>query len=1267
MNLRDLTLNISYGPTDNRVDGFFVPALSASVCYERAAGFFSSTMLAVAATGVAKLISTGGTMRLLVGADLSEQDVEAIRKGADLAARVAERLKGRLVIAPDVLVKRRLEALAWMVSTGQLEIQVVLPKGPDGHPLPASQSESYFHPKEGIFTDAEGNQVAFSGSINESATAIEDNYESFCVYFSWNESKPYLAQVKRRFDRLWKHEEDGWIAMPIPEAAKQELLKYRPAVAPTRDPKELAEDDEPTGDDTTLPDDGEKPTTVDADQRERILFRFVKDAPHLLNAGRLGMTTCTVTPWPHQTKVADILVSRFPERFMLCDEVGLGKTVECGLALRQLVVAGRVRRLLILVPKSVLKQWQEELYEKFVLNVPRYDGQSFRDVFDRELRPNAENPWDAYPMLLSSSHLAKRRERQEEIAQAKKWDLVIVDEAHHARRKDFLNRDQYRPNRLLELLNGTGQIIGLKDKTDGLWLATATPMQIDPVEVWDLLKVVGMGGRWGAGENNFLRYFEELRDARESFQKADWPFVLGMIDDYLATGGTLDENFARVAESKVGFVEWDQIKSLPTSGNQGGVLRQLTPGARTVLIEMARRHTPIHRFVHRNTRALLREYRSRGMLKENVPEREPRSEFIPMKPDEDNLYRRIEEYIREFYQKYEAERRGLGFIMTVYRRRLTSSFYAMRCSLERRLRYLKGGQEDDGTLFDDDDLEQEELESDVAESLVPAIQDEAMNRLLLGEIAYVEEFLADLRKLGTDSKLEQLLRDLTDILKRRESVIIFTQYADTMDYLRERLRQVYGAQVACYSGRGGEYWDGSKWVGTSKERIKNEFRQATTLKFLICTESASEGLNLQTCGVLINWDMPWNPMRVEQRIGRIDRIGQQYAKVWVRNYFYDRTVEADIYGRLDDRIGSFEHVIGELQPILMRVGQVIERAAMAKQADREAIIEQEVACINAAVRSEEIASLDLDRFVDDAVEAASEQPTPVTLPELETLLVKSNALGERFRPHPEITGAHLVDWHGDFRAVTFDPAVFDEHPNTVTLLSFGSSLLDEMLAAIDDPADTQRNGVVAKLDMDCRGEVVGYFRDGAGPSAQVPTLRDLRGLLDAGDAVVQPEVLPSMKAEFAAATRDRQTWSATIDQTRSRATKSAIEEECRQLLMEAAYIELAKASHPDLFDDLPSPEFSIVAIENLRRHGYPFQGAIAAVSLVGLTVRDNDPVFLKLLNRRRDALDRRFGGITEKLKDALNRLVAAKGATAEPTASAPAGETCGRLYGLQSK
>lgn len=1242
MSLRDLNLNISYGPSDDRLNGFFVPALGASVRYDRAAGYFSSTTLAVAAQGVARLLANGGTMRLLVGADLSEDDVEAIRKGADIATKVAGRLQMRLKnITPDTLIHRRLEALAWMVSTGQLEIQVVLPKGSDGHPLPASRAESYYHPKEGLFTDAEGNQVAFSGSINESATAIENNYESFCVYFSWNESKPYLAQVRRRFDRLWDHTEENWIAMPIPEAVKQELLTFRPASAPRRDPLEPREPE-------PVPPIVQ---TVEADQRERILFRFVRDVPQLLNGGQVGVATCAVRPWPHQVRVVDTLVSRYPQRFMLCDEVGLGKTIEAGLALRQLIISRRVKRALILVPKSVLKQWQEELYEKLVLSIARYDGQDFRDVFDRELQTDAANPWDAFDLLLSSSHLAKRRERQEQLAEAHNWDLIIIDEAHHARRKDFLNRDQFRPNRLLELLNGTASVTGLKNKTKGLWLATATPMQIDPVEVWDLLKVLGLGGRWGACEDNFLRYFEELQKAKDSFPLADWPFVLGMLGDYLNTAGSLDENFAKVAESKLGPVEWSEIQSLPSSSNPAGALKQLSDKGRGALIEMARRHTPIRHYVHRNTRSLLRVYRERGLLKENVPARDPASVFVYMKPDEQELYQRIEEYIRDFYHKYEAERRGLGFIMTVYRRRLTSSFYAMRRSLERRLQYLKGGQP--GELFDDDDLGEADLQTDVEESLLPTIQDDTMRKLLLGEINYVEDFLADIRKLGSDSKMEQLLRDVDDFLKRRDSVIIFTQYTDTMDYLREKLRQVYGAQVACYSGRGGEYWEGGRWVGTSKERIKNAFREGTQIKLLLCTESASEGLNLQTCGVLINWDMPWNPMRVEQRIGRIDRIGQRYPKVWISNYFYQGTVEAEIYHRLDERIASFETVVGELQPILARVGRVIEQAAMASDVDRKGIIEREVAAINEAVKGQEVSSLNLDRFVDDAVEGGPQERPPITLTQLEALVVKSEALGPRFQPHPQIPGAHLLDWDGDFHAVTFNPSVFDEHPNSLKLLSFGSKQLEEILAAVDDPAEADSKGVVARCRSSAPIEAVAYFGRTQGGIDQLRTYDGLCQLLDRAPAcgAVRRDDSVQLRDEFMVSISGLLGSEARIEESRRRSDLSAIEEECRHLLLEAAYVELAKGSQPDLFEDVPPPEFSIRAIQALVRHGYPFKGAVANVSLVGLSPRSDDPGYTALLKLKRDALERRLSGITGRLKDAFGRLVAARKVAASSTDS----------------
>jgi phosphatidylserine/phosphatidylglycerophosphate/cardiolipin synthase-like enzyme len=347
--LRDQPFRIFYSPADDPLNNFYIPALSSSVRYDRSAGYFSSSALAVAASGVARLIQNSGRMRLLVGADLSEQDVEAIQQGYDLKTRVTERLLNRFSDPQDALLRLRLEVLAWMVAEGTLEIKVVLPRDEHGLPIPASQSEDYYHSKTGILTDEQGDQVGFIGSVNESETGWRRNYENFSVYFSWNETKPYLDQLTINFERLWNGQEKDWIALDIPEAVHNRLLQYRPARAPVRDPleREPREIAEKT-----------KPLEGKATPQERIIFQFLRDAPYLPSAIELGAHTSALTPWPHQTRVANTILQRFPDRALLCDEVGLGKTIEAGLVIRQLLISGRIKRCLILTPKSVLKQWK---------------------------------------------------------------------------------------------------------------------------------------------------------------------------------------------------------------------------------------------------------------------------------------------------------------------------------------------------------------------------------------------------------------------------------------------------------------------------------------------------------------------------------------------------------------------------------------------------------------------------------------------------------------------------------------------------------------------------------------------------------------------------------------------------------------------------------------------------------------------------------------------------------------------------------------------
>ena len=1209
--LRQIDLAISYGPGDDRLHRFYIPALRASVRYDRMTGYFTSGALPIAAAGVAHLVAGGGQMRLLAGAQLSAKDVEAIRAGHDLQDLLSDRLAQSLPdprALQDQLLHDRLAALAWMIAAGALEIRVVLPKGEDGLPLPESQSEPYFHPKIGIFTDATGDQVVFDGSINESIQAWQHNYEQFMVFTSWAEGRAWIAEAIGRFNRLWHHQEPDWLSLPIPEAARQKLLRYTPACAPERDPLERS--------DQAVCEQVTRMILAQNRQAEQALLQFVRDAPHLIGATELGAATCALTPWPHQRVVARRLVEAYPARRLLADEVGLGKTIEAGLALRQLWLSGVVQRALILAPKSVLRQWQEELYEKFALNVPIYDGKVFRDVRKTEIIPTTRNPWDSVDVALASSQLVKRRERQQILVSARPWDLVIVDEAHHARRRDFLDLNTYRPNRLLELLNE------LQHHTRGLFLMTATPMQVHPIEAWDLLNLLGLSDEWGADGQHFLAFYDELR---RPFAEVDWRYVFRLLRSELEVRGGIDETFVTMALEQLGVVDWQRVRSLVKEAQPQRAMRKLSPEAQSMAVGLVRQHTPLRRLVYRNTRGLLREYRRQGLLTENVPRRDPHLVWIPMRPEERALYERIDEYITRFYRKYEGERKGLGFVMTVYRRRLTSSFYAVRRSLERRLAFLHGQNVPE---LDEDDMEQEALSLD-ADEVEPSDRS-----LFQEEIAYVQDFIHGLGMLtGHDSKVERLLADLQQAFRERDTVLVFTQYTDTMDFLRDQLRQSYGRQVACYSGRGGEVWDGMMWMPAIKEEIKNAFRTGETVKILVCTEAASEGLNLQTCGVLINYDMPWNPMRVEQRIGRIDRIGQRYDEVWVRNYFYKETVEAKVYQSLSNRIDWFQDVVGPLQPILSRVGQIIQTIAMVPEAERQDALRETLAQLQTAIENTQ-AGLNLDEWAAQADSGTQEAlQTPITMPELAQALTTLAPYRDRFRSHNRIPGALWLRQDGGEVAVTFDLNTFDAHPNTLQLLTFGNPLLDTLLGEGQE-TDLEQTGRLLRVEVEEPLPRVAYYtRDPGGQLRRLDRFQDVRDALQqpAIDHTWHESMRTAARAELQAAAETEWAAMKKVEAEVTQAQRSALEARGAQLLVHAALVELALGQQPDMFaGDVYPKAFDRSAVFGLGRHKYPWAPLLVLAQEHVMAPHPTDPFFARIQNESADQLKRRFEGMTQR-------------------------------------
>jgi len=915
--LRDYPWQHSYGPADRPLESFYLPALSRAVRYDRIAGFFSSYALAVAAQGVARLVARGGRMRLLVGAQLSPEDVEAVLRGVSLQERLASKfldlLRDPQALA-DALVRQRLQVLAWLVAQGRLEIRVVVEADPyTRQPL---ASGGYFHAKGGVLWDERGDGIAFSGSINETATAWRYNYESFHVFCSWREPEHFRHEAER-FERLWEDAEAGWLTVPLPEAVRRELVRLAPAEPPLEEP-------------SLLP-------ASEGDARLRWLAQFVRDAPYLVHKGwRVGVETAPVRPFPHQRMVAYDVLDRFPCRRLLADEVGLGKTIEAGFILRSLLLSGWVRRCLILVPRSLARQWQEELRERFGIDAPFYDGSRFvwfgypQDCYQDVPE---EGPWQAHPVVIASAQMVRRQERARALLEAPPWDLVIVDEAHHARRRDFLDLQRYRPNRLLQLLEQ------LKERTRGLLLLTATPMQVHPVEVWDLLRLLGMPGRWQHDQQSFLAYFQELRKPLP--EEMDWGALLPLFREAVEAWGW-DRRWERQAKDEIGPVGVQRIKGLVLSGS-AKVVHTLDEGEKRWLLEALRRHSPVGRLMYRHTRSLLREYHRRGLIQEHLPVRRPEPVWLEMTEEERELYQRTEAYVSKYYQRYERAKKGLGFVMRVYRQRLTSSLYALRKSLEKRREFLLGRWQDEERPLglEEEDIEEADLDEDVLEGLERPPRWEE-------EVRELDSLLQHLDQVADETKPAALERALQQMLGRFDQVLVFTQYTDTLDFLRERLRPAFGSRLGCYSGRGGEVWDSEAggWVKVSKADVQQLFERGD-LKVLLCTEAAGEGLNLQNCGAIINYDMPWNPMKVEQRIGRIDRLGQQRREVVVLHFFYKGTVEAQIYGALSRRIGWFETVVGELQPILQRAYVAIQRVAMERPEGRDALLEAELQALDA--------------------------------------------------------------------------------------------------------------------------------------------------------------------------------------------------------------------------------------------------------------------------------------------------------------------------------
>jgi SNF2 family DNA or RNA helicase len=1051
--LTDYTWATKYdSDTLSLIKEFYEPALSCAVRYDRSTGFFSARILTLAAIGIEGLIRNNGTMRLVIGCTLGEQEVEAIARGEKLREVVDRSLSNFSLIPGNIEEADALELLSWMVAQGYLEVKLALPCSPERQPIPV---QGIFHEKAGIIEDKAGNRLAFNGSVNETAFGWTRNWESFHVFTDGSGTKLHLDEEERGFAKLWTNQAKRCLVIDVPTAVKEQLLSYLPPN--DQKPKRLegilesVVGNQPSSADlsdkslTTNPNSNEtvfieKNQPLDLQEQFKQLWRLIQYGPAIPEKGdRVGEATCAITPYPHQINAFQRLYQNWPPKLLIADEVGLGKTIQAGLLIRQAWLAGKAKRILILAPKAVLTQWQIELREKFNLNIPIYDGKTLiwydcpalRVLGKPTIKAVSRQEWHKEPIVITSSHLMRRVDRAKElINETEPYDLIFIDEAHHARRQGVSGTQPKGPNQLLRLMQQ------LKHRTQGLVLLTATPMQVSPIEVWDLLNLLGLPQQWDlASFRHFFDYASTLNPSHDQFE-----FMARL---FRAVEAQFGETALEAAQKFVsGGSKLATKKVLQALRDEATLPRkQFNSDKRRAAIAIMRSNTPVNRLISRHTRELLRRYYEAGKISSRIATRIVEDGLVTLTADERKAYEAVEDYISTTYNNAsQSDKNAVGFVMTIYRRRLSSSFAALEHTLNQRINTLKTGntsqvESNEENLSDDENLD-ETMDTEEANQLeIVALKAE--------EVSDLEFLLRQVKKLPIDTKA-QVLRQKVQKLRQEnyQQIIIFTQYTDTMDFLRQYLIETEQYKVICFSGRGGELTvSNGNWRVISRDDTKRIFREGKA-DILLCTDAAAEGLNFQFCGALINYDMPWNPMRVEQRIGRIDRLGQVFENIKIINLHYENTVETDVYVALRERIGLFSQYVGKLQPILATLPRSITNAALSSRTQKE---EQRATLVNeldSSIRQAQADSFDLDVITEADLE---ELPRPEPLYDLKTLdqiLQNPSLLPPGIEVQLMQDGEYKFSMPGmkETLRVTTKPDYFDEHPDSTELWSPGSPL-----------------------------------------------------------------------------------------------------------------------------------------------------------------------------------------------------------------------------------
>lgn len=818
---------------------FLAEKLMGAKSYKRIAGYFRSSIFDL----VGEEIESIEKVQIVCNSDLDPADIKVSRHVRE--SLLKERWNAESPPEIEALLhKDRYRRLNQLLSSGRVEVRVV-PK-----------NIVFLHGKAGVIEQADGSKCAFLGSANETLSAYVHNYE-----LVWEDLSPEGVQwVEDEFEAVWAD------AIPLPDAIIHEIGRVA-------DREEVRVDSLPT---------------------IHLAGAALAESPIYRGGEQLQ-------PWQRSfvTMFLDQRNTYGMARLLLADEVGVGKTLS--LAASALVsVLLNDGPVLILCPSTLTLQWQVELNDK--LGIPSAVWHSTRKewidpnghpIKTRGAEDVARCP---YKIALVSTGLIFQNTAEREHLLKRKYGTVILDEAHKARRKGGLGDQKDQPNNLLRFMLQIGH------RTKNLLLGTATPIQTEVYELWDLMRILNSGSDFVLGKESVGLWFDWEKalpkvkgeqspvDEKDSWEWLRNPLPPGTENPLFAQIriqlGVSDRTFF----TDRGFASLDYFE-------QQSVAQTLEPG-------FYQNHNPILRHTVLRRRQTLEEM---GLLDKVAVDVHPlpnaSSSMYPglnfsglglmTNHPFDLAYAAAENFTDEL----RLRSKSAGFLKSLLLQRICSSF-ASGLSTAKKL--LERGVIDDDS---DDGLRLEELSTGLTTSEIRFVQ------LIIDELSRPE---------ARDPKLNAVRYFLTEHRTEGKTwlehgCIIFSQYYDTALWVASELANLLpDERVAVYAGVGkSRLFHGSQSAAVEREDIKSSVKRRE-IRLLVATDAACEGLNLQTLGTLINVDMPWNPSRLEQRLGRIKRFGQSRHSVDMLNLVYHDTRDEKVYQVLSRRLRDKFDIFGGL-------------------------------------------------------------------------------------------------------------------------------------------------------------------------------------------------------------------------------------------------------------------------------------------------------------------------------------------------------------------